>query len=82
MNVGVIGIFSNDLNGLSGAFLYSLSHGFASSALFLLAGHLYDRYHTKTLKYCIQKIQKDTSFSYIFKSIILKISIRDFDIYT
>lgn len=51
MNVGVIGIFSNDLNGLSGAFLYSLSHGFASSALFLLAGHLYDRYHTKTLKY-------------------------------
>ncbi len=51
MNVGVIGIFSNDLNGLSGAYLYSISHGLASSGLFLLAGHLYERYHTKTLKY-------------------------------
>lgn len=50
-NVGVIGIFSNDLNGLSGAFLYSISHGLASSGLFLLAGNLYERYHTKTLKY-------------------------------
>lgn len=51
MNVGVIGIFSNDLHGISGAYLYSISHGLASSGLFLLAGHLYDRYHTKTLKY-------------------------------
>lgn len=48
MNVGVIGIFSNDLNGLSGAYLYSISHGLASSGLFLLAGHLYERFHTKT----------------------------------
>lgn len=51
MNVGVIGIFSNDLHGISGAFLYSISHGLASSGLFLLAGHLYERFHTKTLKY-------------------------------
>ena len=51
MNVGVIGIFSNDLHGISGAYLYSISHGLASSGLFLLAGHLYERYHTKTLKY-------------------------------
>lgn len=51
MNVGVIGIFSNDLNGLSGAYVYSISHGLASSGLFLLAGYLYERYHTKTLKY-------------------------------
>ena len=48
MNVGVIGIFSNDLNGLSGAYLYSISHGLVSSGLFLLAGHIYERYHTKT----------------------------------
>lgn len=51
MNVGVIGIFSQDLNGISGAFLYSISHGLASAGLFLLAGNLYERYHTKTLKY-------------------------------
>ena len=48
MNVGVIGIFSANLLGLSGAFLYALSHGFASSGLFLLAGFLYERYKTKT----------------------------------
>lgn len=39
MNVGVIGIFSNDINGLSGAYLYSISHGLASAGLFLLAGN-------------------------------------------
>lgn len=50
-NVGVIGIFSNDLKGISGAFLYSISHGLASGGLFLLAGKIYERYHTKTLKY-------------------------------
>lgn len=51
MNVGVIGIFSNNLKGLSGAYLYAISHGLASSGLFLLAGNIYERYHTKTLKY-------------------------------
>jgi len=50
-NVGVIGIFSNDLNGISGAYLYSISHGLASAGLFILAGNIYERYHTKTLKY-------------------------------
>jgi NADH:ubiquinone oxidoreductase subunit 4 (subunit M) len=51
MNVSMIGLFSNDLNGLTGCFLYSISHGFVSAGLFLLVGFLYDRYHTRTLKY-------------------------------
>ena len=51
MNVSIIGLFSNDLNGLTGSFLYSISHGFISAGLFLLVGVLYDRYHTRTLKY-------------------------------
>lgn len=51
MNVSLIGLFSNDLNGIAGCFLYSLSHGFISAGLFLLVGLLYDRYHTRTLKY-------------------------------
>jgi proton-translocating NADH-quinone oxidoreductase chain M len=51
MNVSMIGLFSNDLNGLSGCYLYSISHGFISAGLFLLVGVLYDRYHTRTLKY-------------------------------
>lgn len=51
MNVGVIGIFSNDLNGITGAYLYSLAHGFVSGGLFLLVGIIYDRYHSRTIKY-------------------------------
>jgi NADH-ubiquinone oxidoreductase chain 4 len=50
-NVGVIGIFSNDINGISGAYLYSLAHGFVSGGLFLLVGKIYDRYHSRTIKY-------------------------------
>lgn len=51
MNVSVIGLFSNDLNGLTGCFLYTIAHGFVSAGLFLLVGFLYSRYHTRTLKY-------------------------------
>ena len=51
MNVSIIGLFSNDLNGLTGCFLYTIAHGFVSAGLFLLIGFLYSRYHTRTLKY-------------------------------
>jgi len=51
MNVSIIGIFSNDLNGISGAFLYSISHGLISAGLFLLVGDLYARYGTRNIKY-------------------------------
>jgi len=50
-NMGLIGIFSNDINGIGGAFLYSISHGLVSAGLFLLVGMLYDRYHTRNIKY-------------------------------
>ena len=51
MNVSIIGLFSNDLNGLTGCFLYTIAHGFVSAGLFFLVGFLYNRYHTRTLKY-------------------------------
>ena len=51
MNISVIGLFMNDYNGLLGSYLYSISHGFISSGLFLLIGILYERYHTRILKY-------------------------------
>jgi len=50
-NVGMIGLFSNDLNGIMGAFIGSISHGFISSGLFIIVGLLYNRYHTKNLNY-------------------------------
>jgi len=47
INLVVLGIFSFTIIGIHGAILQSLSHGFVSSALFLLIGTLYDRYHSR-----------------------------------
>jgi len=51
MNLVVIGIFSFSITGLEGSILQSISHGFVSSALFLLIGVIYDRHHTRLVKY-------------------------------
>jgi proton-translocating NADH-quinone oxidoreductase chain M len=51
MNISIIGIFSNNIHGLVGSYCYSISHGLVSGGLFMLVGVLYDRYHTRTLKY-------------------------------
>ena len=51
MNVSMIGIFSNNIHGLLGSYIYSISHGLISTGLFLLIGLLYDRYHTRNFIY-------------------------------
>ena len=51
MNLVMIGLFSYSIISLEGSLLQSLSHGFVSSALFLCIGILYDRYHTRMIKY-------------------------------
>lgn len=51
MNLVLIGMFSFNNVGLEGAILQSLSHGFVASSLFVIIGVVYDRYHTRTVKY-------------------------------
>lgn len=51
MNFGLLGLFSNTIQGLIGGLFLSISHGFVASALFLCIGILYDRHHTRLLKY-------------------------------
>eukprot|EP00842_Homolaphlyctis_polyrhiza_P000949 jgi/Hompol1/1855/HPOL_005750-RA len=51
MNLGLIGLFSNNIDGLLGGYFSSITHGFISSALFLLVGIIYDRTHTRIIKY-------------------------------
>jgi NADH-quinone oxidoreductase subunit M len=51
MAVVMIGIFSTVSQGLLGAVFLMISHGIVSSALFLLIGLLYDRHHTRIIKY-------------------------------
>ena len=51
MNLVMIGLFSFNVIGIEGAILQSLSHGFVASALFLIIGVVYDRHHTRMVKY-------------------------------
>ena len=51
MNLVMLGIFSFNNIGIEGALFQSLSHGFVASALFLAIGVVYERYHTRVVKY-------------------------------
>jgi proton-translocating NADH-quinone oxidoreductase chain M len=51
MNLVILGIFSFNVIGIEGAIMQSLSHGFVASALFLVIGVVYDRYHTRLVQY-------------------------------
>lgn len=51
MNLVMVGLFSFNTIGIEGAILQSLSHGFVASALFLCIGVVYDRHHTRLVKY-------------------------------
>jgi len=51
MNVVVLGLFSGVEQGINGALYLMIGHGVVSGALFFCVGVLYDRYHTRLLKY-------------------------------
>jgi proton-translocating NADH-quinone oxidoreductase chain M len=51
MNVTLIGLFSLTPQGVEGSILQMLSHGLVSGALFLCVGVLYDRHHSRLIKY-------------------------------
>lgn len=66
MNLVMIGLFSFNVVGLEGAILQSLSHGFVSSALFLIIGVVYDRHHTRMVKYYSGLVHTMPLFTIIF----------------
>ena len=51
MNLVIIGLFTLNIYGIEGSILQMICHGIISSALFLSIGILYDRYHTRLIKY-------------------------------
>lgn len=51
MGVVTIGIFSATAQNLLGSILLMISHGIVSGALFLCIGLLYERHHTRIIKY-------------------------------
>jgi len=51
MGVVTIGLFSATTQGILGSILLMISHGIVSGALFLCIGMLYERHHTRVVKY-------------------------------
>lgn len=66
MNMVVLGIFANNWQGLEGAIYLMIGHGIISSALFFLVGIVYDRYHTRLLRYYGGLIQVMPIFGIFF----------------
>jgi len=66
MNLVMLGIFSFNTIGIEGAILQSLSHGFVASSLFLIIGIVYDRHHTRIVKYYGGLVHVMPLYSFIF----------------
>jgi proton-translocating NADH-quinone oxidoreductase chain M len=64
MNLVVLGIFSGNIQGISGSIFLMLAHGIVSSALFFLVGVLYDKYYTRIIFYYGGLVQTMPIFSF------------------
>lgn len=51
MNLIMIGLFANNVTAIEGALLQMLSHGLVAGALFLIVGALFERFHSRLIKY-------------------------------
>lgn len=51
INLVILGLFSYTQQGIEGAVFLIIGHGVVSTALFFCVGVLYDRYHSRLLKY-------------------------------
>jgi NADH-ubiquinone oxidoreductase chain 4 len=52
MAIVILGLFSNTMIGIEGAIVLSIAHGLISPALFvLLGGVIYDKFHTRIIRY-------------------------------
>jgi len=51
MNLVMLGLFSNNVQGVEGAVYLMIGHGVVSTALFFCVGVLYDRYHSRLFRY-------------------------------
>lgn len=66
MNLVMVGLFSFNTIGLEGAILQSLSHGFVASALFFIIGIVYERHHTRMVKYYGGLVHTMPLYTFIF----------------
>ncbi|MBS1758369.1 MAG: hypothetical protein JSU03_13955 [Bacteroidetes bacterium] len=51
MGIVTIGIFTRNIEGVEGSIYLQIAHGLVSSGLFIIVTMLYERYHTRIVKY-------------------------------
>ena len=51
MGFVTLGLFTFNQQGVEGAVMIMVSHGIVAASLFLLIGFIYDRHHTRLVKY-------------------------------
>lgn len=66
MNMTVLGLFACNYYSIDGAIYLMLAHGIVSGALFFCVGVLYDRYHTRLLRYFGGLVQVMPLFALFF----------------
>lgn len=66
MNVCMIGLFSFHITSLNGSVFLMIGHGIVSAGLFFMVGFLYNRYHSKIIKYYSGLVHTMPLFSIFF----------------
>lgn len=71
MNLCVLGIFSLNNVAIAGSILLMISHGLVSGGLFFMIGMMYNRFHTKIIKYYSGLVKYMPVFGALFFILIL-----------
>lgn len=71
MNIGMLGLFSLDLDSICGGYLLMIGHGFVSGGLFFLIGVIYNRLHNKNINYINGLMHLVPSLCVVFFILIL-----------
>lgn len=71
MNLVMLGLFSGNQQGIEGSIYLMVGHGIVSTALFFCVGVIYDRYHSRLLRYYGGLVTVMPIFSFFFFSFTL-----------
>ena len=71
MGFVTIGIFTLTMQGVEGALMQMLSHGFVSAALFLCVGVVYDRMHSREISAYGGLVERMPKYAFVFMVFML-----------
>lgn len=66
MGIVLLGIFSNTIEGLEGSMILMIGHGLVSPGLFIIVTIVYERYHSRIIKYYRGMVSRSPILSIVF----------------